>query len=138
MIPAGHCGALGCWDRVPPQSGRPAGSGRRSRPGMPLPSPVRAAARTQTRGGVRKRRGEVMRRSFPTFIVLCVAFLGLLPGCAISDLKNTNRRLKEANDRLVSENNRLEQELAASEKEVAEKTRLIDVFQGEKEKTPAI
>jgi chemotaxis protein MotB len=78
-------------------------------------------------------------RSKPLFFVLCSA--GLLaivaPGCAISDLQNTNRRLKEANDRLVSENNRLEQELAASEKEVAEKAKLIDQLQNSEEARPA-
>ncbi len=69
-------------------------------------------------------------------IHLCVfslAFLTLLgSGCAISELKSTNRRLKEANDRLVAENNRLEQELAASEKEVAEKAKQIDSLRKER------
>ncbi len=43
-----------------------------------------------------------------------------LTGCALSDLKNTNRRLKEANDRLVVDNNRLEQELALRERRPAD------------------
>jgi chemotaxis protein MotB len=38
------------------------------------------------------------------------------PGCALTDLKEANRRLKESNDRLIAENNRLEQELAEAEK----------------------
>ncbi len=78
---------------------------------------------------------------FPAACVLSLAILALLaPGCAMSELKNTNRRLKEANDRLVAENNRLEQELAASEKDVAEKAKKIDGLQSDLEKskvTPA-
>jgi flagellar motor protein MotB len=38
-------------------------------------------------------------------------------GCALTNLKETNRRLKESNDRLISENNRLEQELAQLQRE---------------------
>jgi len=77
-----------------------------------------------------------MRKFLPAYVVLgLVALVG--SGCAISDLKNTNRRLKEANDRLVAENNRLEQELAASEKEAAEKSKLLADTQSEKEKAPA-
>ncbi len=75
-----------------------------------------------------------MKRNLLGVWALSLTFLVLAgPGCAISDLKNTNRRLKEANDRLVSENNRLEQELAAAEKDVAEKAKKIDSLQGELE-----
>jgi chemotaxis protein MotB len=72
-----------------------------------------------------------MKKRLSAALVVC--FLAILagPGCAISDLKNTNRRLKEANDRLVSENNRLEQELAASEKDAAEKAKKLDATQSE-------
>ncbi|MGH9361249.1 MAG: hypothetical protein ACRD2T_04975, partial [Thermoanaerobaculia bacterium] len=79
-----------------------------------------------------------MRSILPSYLGLPAVALALLStGCAISDLKNTNRRLKEANDRLVSENNRLEQELAASEKEVAEKTKLLDQIQIDPSRSPA-
>jgi len=62
------------------------------------------------------------------------------PGCAMNDLKNTNRRLKEANDHLVAENNRLEQELAASEKDLTDKNKQIGDLQAgqEKPKTVAV
>jgi len=40
-------------------------------------------------------------------------------GCAVEELKESNRRLKESNDRLLSENNRLEEELAALQVETA-------------------
>lgn len=45
-------------------------------------------------------------------IILGLALVAIqASGCALTELKNTNRRLKEANDRLVSRNNRLEQEV---------------------------
>lgn len=79
-----------------------------------------------------------MKKSFPALVV-SLAFLVILgSGCAMSDLKNTNRRLKEANDRLVSENNRMEQELAAAEKDVSEKAKKIDELQMELEKGKSI
>jgi len=75
-----------------------------------------------------------MKRNLPAVAVVSLAVLVLFaPGCAMSELKNTNRRLKEANDRLVSENNRLEQELAAAEKDVTEKAKRIDSLQSEME-----
>jgi chemotaxis protein MotB len=73
-----------------------------------------------------------MKRTLPAVIVFSLAAMILAgPGCALSELKNTNRRLKEANDRLVSENNRLEQELAASEKDAAEKAKKLQGMQDE-------
>lgn len=54
-----------------------------------------------------------MRNRFPR-LASCLALIILatqVSGCALTELKNTNRRLKEANDRLVSRNNRLEQEV---------------------------
>jgi chemotaxis protein MotB len=75
-----------------------------------------------------------MKKYLPSVAVVSLAVLVLFaPGCAMSDLKNTNRRLKEANDRLVSENNRLEQELAAAEKDVTEKAKRLDALQAEME-----
>lgn len=61
--------------------------------------------------------------------VALVALLGSMgvfsSGCALSELKNTNRRLKEANDDLVSKYNRLEQELAALSRENGDKEKEI-------------
>ncbi len=80
-----------------------------------------------------------MRKVLPgfSFFVLCVGLLALLgsSGCAVTELKNVNRRLKEANDHLVAENNRLQQELAASEKEAADKTKALE--SGQDKETPA-
>src|SRR5262245_35220820 len=82
-----------------------------------------------------RKRGAIMKKSYLAVLVLSVG-LGVLagPGCAINDLKNTNRRLKEANDHLVAENNRLEQELAASEKDLADKNKTI----GDLQAVPAV
>jgi flagellar motor protein MotB len=88
--------------------------------------------RSRREPSIEKKRGEVMKSRFPALLAVSLAAIVVAgPGCAISDLKNTNRRLKEANDRLVSENNRLEQELAAAEKEAAEKAKRLDSMQSE-------
>ena len=56
------------------------------------------------------------------FLLLSAVALWTLggSGCAVEELKESNRRLKESNDRLLSENNRLEEELAALQKKRAE------------------
>jgi len=80
-----------------------------------------------------------MSKALPALFLCSVLSLVLgSSGCAINDLKNTNRRLKEANDRLVAENNRLEQELAATEKELSEKTRLLDDLRKPSEGEPRV
>lgn len=63
--------------------------------------------------------GRLMRGRLIRGVGLAIV-ISQLTGCALSDLKNTNRRLKEANDRLVVDNNRLEQELALRERRRAD------------------
>jgi flagellar motor protein MotB len=53
------------------------------------------------------------------------SLVALSSGCALSELKNTNRRLKEANDDLVSKYNRLEQELATLSRDNGDKDKEI-------------
>ena len=59
-----------------------------------------------------------IRRSLVLMVVGVWAFSG--SGCALQNLKESNRRLRESNDRLIAENNRLEMDVDQMHQEVAQ------------------